>query len=172
MTGIDWFRARFERVMEGVVIALMVALFVEVTVGVVFRMLDRPLVWYDELASVLLAWLTYYGAALAAFKRAHIGFPGLVRSLRPGLRLPVVLFAELLTIAFFVLLAWVGASILDVLATDYLVSLPSISVMYTQSVIPIGAVLYVVAELLVLPQVVAEARGAHAGGSDLAEKLH
>lgn len=172
MTGIDWFRARFERVMEWVVIALMMALFVEVTVGVVFRMLDRPLVWYDELASVLLAWLTYYGAALAAFKRAHIGFPGLVRSLRPGLRLPVALFAELLTIAFFVLLAWVGASILDVLATDYLVSLPDISVMYTQSVIPIGAALYVIAELLVLPQVVAEARGARAGGSDLAEKLH
>jgi len=129
-------------------------------------------VWYDELASVLLAWLTYYGAALAAYKRAHIGFPGLVRSLRPSQRLPVVLFAEALTIAFFVLLAWVGASILDVLATDYLVSLPTVSVMYTQSVIPIGAALYVVAELLVLPQVLAEARGATVRGNDLAEKLH
>lgn len=172
MSGIDWLRARFERVMEWLVIALMVALFVEVTVGVIFRMLDRPLVWYDELASVLLAWLTYYGAALAAFKRAHIGFPGLVRSFRPALRLPVVVFAELLTIAFFVLLAWIGASILDVLATDYLVSLPSVSVMYTQSVIPIGAALYVVAELLVLPQVVAEALGGRVGGADLAEKLH
>jgi len=95
-----------------------------------------------------------------------------VRSLRPGLRLAAVLIAELLTIAFFVLLAWVGASILDVLATDYLVSLPDISVMYTQSVIPIGAVLFVVAELLVLPQAVAEARGAQTAGSDLAEKLH
>lgn len=158
--------------MEWLVIALMVALFVEVTVGVVFRMIHRPLVWYDELASVLLAWLTYYGAALAAFKRAHIGFAGLVRSLRPGLRLAAVLVAELLTIAFFVLLAWVGMSIMDVLATDYLVSLPSVSVMYTQSVIPIGAALYVIAELLVLPQAVAEARGARATGSDLAEKLH
>jgi len=158
--------------MEWVVIALMVVLFVEVTVGVIFRMLDRPLVWYDELASVLLAWLTYYGAALAAFKRAHIGFPGLVRSLRPSLRLPVALFGELLTISFFVLLAWIGASILDVLATDYLVSLPDVSVMYTQSVIPIGAALYVVAELLVLSEVIAEARGVRTTGSDLAEKLH
>ena len=172
MIGIDWLRSRFERAMEWVVIALMVVLFVEVTVGVIFRMLDRPLVWYDELASVLLAWLTYYGAALAAYKRAHIGFPGLVRSLRPGLRLPVALFGELLTISFFVLLAWVGASILDVLATDYLVSLPDVSVMYTQSVIPIGASLYIVAELLVLPEVIAEARGMRVTGSDLAEKLH
>jgi len=158
--------------MEWLVIALMVALFAEVTVGVVFRMIHRPLVWYDELASVLLAWLTYYGAALAAFKRAHIGFAGLVRSLQPGLRLAAVLVAELLTIAFFVLLAWVGMSIMDVLATDYLVSLPSVSVMYTQSVIPLGAALYVIAELLVLPQAVAEARGERATGSDLAEKLH
>jgi len=172
LPGLVWMRGRFERAMEWLVIALMVVLFVEVTVGVVFRMIHQPLVWYDELASVLLAWLTYYGAALAAFKRAHIGFPGLVRSLRPGLRLAAVLVAELLTIAFFVLLAWVGASILDVLATDYLVSLPSVSVMYTQSVIPIGAALYVVAELLVLPKALAEARGAGATGSDLAEKLH
>ena len=48
----------------------MVTLAVEVTVGVAFRYVGHSLVWYDELASILLAWVTYYGAALATLKRA------------------------------------------------------------------------------------------------------
>ena len=48
------------------------------TLGVVFRTLGASLVWYDEVASVLLAWLTFYGSALASVKRAHIGCPELV----------------------------------------------------------------------------------------------
>lgn len=144
--------------MEWIVIALMVILFLEVTAGVVFRSLGRSLVWYDEIASVLLAWLTYYASALGALKRAHIGFPGLVLGLEPRWRMPAALFAEGLVIAFFVLLAWVGFAVLQVLANDYLVSLPSVSVAWTQSVIPIGATLFVIAELLNLPVVLAEAR--------------
>jgi TRAP-type C4-dicarboxylate transport system permease small subunit len=135
----------------------MVSLAVIVTLAVIYRKFNAPFVWYDEVASILLAWLTYYGAALAALKRAHIGFPGLIASFPPALRVPATLFAEACVIGFFLLLAYVGASILEILSTDYLVALPSISVMYTQSVIPIGAVLFVIAELLILPDVLAEA---------------
>ncbi len=151
-------RAGYEWLLEAIVFLLMAALAVEVVVGVVYRSFGESLVWYDEVASILLAWLTYYGAALAAHKRAHIGFSGLVDSLRPALRLPAVLFAEACVLAFFVLTAYVGWSIMEVLATDYLVSLPEVSVNYTQSVIPIGAVLFIIAQLLNLPAVLAEAR--------------
>jgi TRAP-type C4-dicarboxylate transport system permease small subunit len=167
-------RTAFERLLEWIVIALMTALFLEVAIGVAFRAAGRSLVWYDEVASILLAWLTYYASALAALKRAHIGFPGLVRGLEPRFRVPVVAIAETLVIAFFLLLAWVGYRVLEVLATDHLVSLPAVSVAWTQSVIPIGALLYVIAELLNLPQVLAEAHGRPivVYESDLAEKLH
>ncbi len=165
-------RAAFERLMEWLVIALMLVLFVEVTLGVVFRMIGRPLVWYDEVASVLLAWVTYYGAALAALKRAHIGFPGLVQSLAPRLRIWVVILAESLTIGFFVLVAWVGWTVLEVLTTDYLVSLPDVSNRYVQSVIPIGAALFVLAELLLLPETLRDARDARPAGASAAERLH
>ena len=37
-----------------------------VVVAVVYRKIGHSLVWYDEGASIVLAWLTYYGAALAA----------------------------------------------------------------------------------------------------------
>src|SRR5512133_2390522 len=72
------FRDRYGLVLEWVVMALMVVLFVEVTLGIVFRVAGSSLVWYDEVASVLLAWLTFYGSALASVKRAHIGCPELV----------------------------------------------------------------------------------------------
>jgi TRAP-type C4-dicarboxylate transport system permease small subunit len=151
-------RRRYERLLEWIVIAMMAALAVEVTLGVVFRYVGYSLVWYDEVASILLAWVTYYGAALAALKRSHIGVPELVRLLPPALRLPIALLAEALVFAFFVLLAWVGYSVLEVLASDNLVSLPAVSVAYAQSVIPISSLLFIIAQAFALPEVLQEAR--------------
>ena len=157
-------RSIFEKLLEAIVIVLMAALAVEVTIGVVFRYVGYALVWYDEVATILLAWVTYYGAALAALKRAHLGVPELVGLLPPIARLPVAIFAELCVFSFFILLAWVGYSVMDVLATDTLVSIPEVSVAFTQSVIPISAVLFVIAEALVLPDVLREARGLKPAG--------
>jgi len=152
-------RGRYERLLEWIVIVLMTALAVEVTVGVLFRSFGASLVWYDEIASILLAWLTFYGSALAAAKRAHIGCPEVIAMLPPGARVAARLLADILVIAFFLLVGWTGYTILGVLATDNLVSLPQVQVAYVQSVIPIGAVLIVIAELLTLPEALSRARG-------------
>ena len=152
------FRRGFERALEWIVIAVMIALAVEVTVGVIFRYSGYALVWYDEVASILLAWVTYYGAALAALKRAHIGVPELVRMMPANLRVPMAILAEACVFAFFILLAWIGYSVLEILAADTLVSLPEVSVAYAQSIIPIGAVLFVIAQALALPETLREAR--------------
>lgn len=153
-------RRRYERLLEWVVIALMAVLAVEVTLGVIYRSLGASLVWYDEIASILLAWLTFYGSALAAAKRAHIGCPEVVAMLPPAARVAARLFAELLVIAFFLVVGWMGYSNLGVLATDYLISLPDVPVAYPESVIPISAVLIILAELLSLPLALERA---HAG---------
>ena len=141
------FRDGYGRVLEWVVIALMVVLAVEVTLGIAFRAGGRSLSWYDEVASVLLAWLTFYGSALASVKRAHIGCPELVAQMPWRARRVTAIAAQLLVIAFFALLGGVGAWILPVLATDALVSLPAIPMSVVQSVIPITAALIIVAEL-------------------------
>ncbi|HET9662743.1 MAG TPA: TRAP transporter small permease subunit [Burkholderiales bacterium] len=158
-------RNGYSKFLEAIVIVLMMALAIEVTIGVVFRYVGYSLVWYDEVASILLAWLTYYAAAHAALRRAHIGCPELVHMLPPRVRLPLTLVAELCVFAFFILLAWVGYSVLEVLATDSLVSLPEVSVLYVQSVIPISAVLFIIAEALSLPEVLRDARTPRAGGA-------
>ncbi len=144
-------KAALERLLEGTVIRLMVTLTAVVVIAVIYRKAGASLSWYDEVASILLAWVTYYGAALAALKRQHIGFEGLVLSLPPSLRLVFVVVAEVCVFGFFVLLAWTGWVVLVVLEGDTLVSLPSVSVQITQSVIPIGAALFILCEALSLP---------------------
>ena len=151
-------RLWFERLLESIVMVLMIAMAVEVIVGVTFRKLGMSLSWYDEIASVTLAWVTYYGAALAALKGAHIGVPEVVHFMPRAWRVATVYIGEFLVFAFLILLAWTGVSVLDVLATDTLVSLPTVPVSYTQSVIPISAVLFIIAEALYFPERLAEAR--------------
>lgn len=158
-------RKLYEAALEWIVIALMVALAVEVTVGVVFRTIGESLVWYDEVASILLAWLTFYGSAYAAARRGHISCPELVALMPPGPRLMVTIAVEALVIGFFALLGVIGWQVLDVLATDTLVSLPEVPVSLVQSVVPISAALIIVAELLTLPEALAWARADRAHGA-------
>ena len=130
----------------------MVALTVVVIIAVLYRIFGNSLSWYDEIAAVGLAWITYYGAALAALRREHIGFDSVLLSIVMPWRLVAVVIAEILVIGFFVLMAIAGFKVLAVLQGDSLVSLTWIPVQLTQSIIPVGAILFVVAELLSLPR--------------------
>ena len=129
----------------------MVVLTVVVVVAVIYRKMDASLSWYDEVASILLAWVTYYGAALAALRRKHIGFDAVLFIIPMPMRMWVVAVSEVLVLGFFGLLAWAGWEVLRVLEGDTLVSLTWVPVQFTQSVIPIGAVLFLVCELISLP---------------------
>jgi TRAP-type C4-dicarboxylate transport system permease small subunit len=158
-------RAGYEKLLEWVVIVLMTALAVEVTLGIVFRSLGASLVWYDEVASILLAWLTFYGSAYAAARRSHISCPELVALMPPRPRMAVTIAVEILVIGFFALLGFIGWQVLEVLATDTLVSLPWVPVSWVQSVIPISAAMIILAELLTLPDAIAWARADRAHGA-------
>ena len=168
------FRARYGRALEWVVGALMVILAVEVTLGVVFRSIGRSLIWYDEVASVLLAWLTFYGSALASVKRAHIGCPEIVDHASWPLRRALNVIAQLLVIVFFALLGAVGAWILPVLHGEALVSLPWVPMSVVQSVIPISAGLILIAEILHLLELLTARKPPDpiAGEPALADGLH
>ena len=157
MIKFDHARALFERLLETITVFLIISLAVVVVLGVIYRWSGASLSWYDEIASVQLAWLPYYGASHAALTPAHIGVPGLIAVVPPRFRVPLVLLAEAVVIGFFLILAWYGYIVLVVLEGDTLISLPWISTQVTQSVIPIGAVLFIIAELLNMPQIMREA---------------
>jgi len=160
--NLDAIRGGYERALEWLVVFLMAALAVEVTVGVVFRFSGHSLDWYDEVAAILLAWLTFYGAALASVKRAHIGCPEVMALLPSRLRFVFRVIAEILVIGFLLLMGWMGYRVLGVLNTDYMISLPSIPESWVQSVMPISSVLIVAAELLTLPRILADSLAAPA----------
>lgn len=169
-SAMDRFRLRYERVLEWVVLFLMVTLSAEVTLGIVYRTLGASLVWYDEVASVLLAWLTFYGSALASLKRGHIGCPEVVDQFAPRIRRAIGIFSQLLVIAFFALLGWVGLSILPILMGDAMVSLPWVPMAVVQSVIPVSSALILVAEVMNLVDLLR--RPAAPARDTLAEGLH
>ena len=150
-----------EFLLECILLLLMVGLTAIVVIAVIYRKFDASLSWYDEVASVLLAWITYYGGALAVLKRKHIGFDNVLLSIRMPVRMYVTWFAEAVFIGFFVLLAWAGWQVMLVLEGDTLVSLNWVPVQFTQSVIPIGAVLFIICELLSLPKYLSMVAAGH-----------
>ncbi|MEO1960459.1 MAG: TRAP transporter small permease subunit, partial [Paracoccus sp. (in: a-proteobacteria)] len=66
------------RLIESICLVLLVVLAVAVVYSTTMRYLGSSPSWYDEVASVLLAWLTYFGATYAVFTRSPMGFAGLV----------------------------------------------------------------------------------------------
>ena len=140
-----------ERLLELILMLLMIGLTAIVVIAVVYRKFDASLSWYDEVASITLAWITFYGGALAVLKRKHIGFDSVLLAVPMPVRMYLAIFGEFVFIAFFALLAWAGWEVLLVLEGDNLVSLRWVPVQFTQSVIPIGAVLFIICELLAAP---------------------
>ena len=66
--------------------------------------------------------------------------------------MPVVVAGEAVVIAFFLVAGWAGWRVLVILEGSAMVSLPWVPTRLTQSVIPVGSVLFVIAQLLSLPE--------------------
>ena len=165
------FRKTYDRFLEVIAVFLMTAVTVIVTLGFMFRWAGSSLVWYDEIASISLAWLTYFGAALAALRGSHLGFAGFVNSLPANWRVAATVCASAINILFFALLAVMGVKVVQTIAGLSLVSLPWLQQQWVAAVIPIASVLFVIAELFRLPEVLEEARRGPLLDAELKEAL-
>jgi len=85
---------------------LVVAEIVILFAGVVARYgLQRPLIWSDELASILFLWLAMLGAAVAFRRSEHMRMTAVVASARPALRAYLDVVATCAALAFLLLIA-------------------------------------------------------------------
>lgn len=117
-------------------LVLMVAL---VCVGVFFRyVLNASLAWYDEFASYLLVWLTFYGAVVASHRRRHISFEVVVEKLDPTARKLFDAFSECLVLAFQFVLLYYGWELVQKMGEDRTVSLPWVKMGWIYSALPIA----------------------------------
>jgi TRAP-type C4-dicarboxylate transport system permease small subunit len=88
---------------------------------------------------------------LAALERKHIGVDSILLSLPSNWRILGVIIAEVFVIGFFILMAWAGVKVLQILEGETLVSLTWVPIQFTQSVIPVTALVFIVCELMSLP---------------------
>jgi tripartite ATP-independent transporter DctM subunit len=85
---------------------LVVAEIVILFAGVVARYgLQRPLIWSDELASILFLWLAMLGAAVAFRRSEHMRMTAVVASAKPALRAYLDVVATCAALAFLLLIA-------------------------------------------------------------------
>jgi tripartite ATP-independent transporter DctM subunit len=86
---------------------LVVAEIVILFAGVVARYgLHSPLIWSDELASILFLWLAMLGAAVAFRRSEHMRMTAVVASARPAVRAWLDVVATGAALAFLLLIAW------------------------------------------------------------------
>ncbi len=127
MNRLNTVRTALDRILAGFVVFLVLALSAVVVLGFTSRLVNVPLSWTGEVAGVGLAWLTFYGSALAASRGAHIASPSILAVMPRKLRLLTAVLSEALIILFLILLVWTGMQVLEVLKGSRLVSVPFIS---------------------------------------------
>jgi TRAP-type C4-dicarboxylate transport system permease small subunit len=140
-----------DRILLWFCMAVLIAIAIIIIVAVVSRSLGASLSWYDEVSQNLLAWLTFYGSGLAVLRGAHLDFSAFVRKLPPVGRLTVMFTAKAITMSFFAVMAYAGMDILDLMRGETLVTLEWIPMPLVQSALPIGAMVFIVAELATIP---------------------
>jgi TRAP-type C4-dicarboxylate transport system permease small subunit len=117
---------------------LLAGLVVVVCLGVFFRyVLNASLVWYDEFASYLLVWLTFFGTVVAAYHKRHIGFELVVDKLTPRTRRVVDFVGEAAVLGFQFVLFYYGWILTQRMGDETTISLPWVKVAWVTSVMPI-----------------------------------
>jgi TRAP-type C4-dicarboxylate transport system permease small subunit len=133
---------RLVALVEWWAVALLVGLVVIVCLGVFYRyILNSSLSWYDEFASYMLVWLTFYGTVVADYQRRHIGFELVVDKLSPARRRIAEVVAEFSVLGFQFVLFYYGWSLASSMADETAISLVWVKMGWVNSVLPISGAL-------------------------------
>jgi TRAP-type C4-dicarboxylate transport system permease small subunit len=104
VVAIDALLGGFVEILAATLVALEIAILFG---GVVARYaFNHPLVWSDELASILFLWLAMLGAVIAFRRDEHMRMTAAVGSLPAPTRATFDLFATCAALAFLLLIAW------------------------------------------------------------------
>ncbi len=134
-------RTLIDRVVEWVLAACLGVMTCLVFFNVFSRfVLNFALVWSDELASMLFAWLTFVGAYVGSRSRSHIAIDTLVIFLPPRLQRGLARLVEVGVLLLLGLFAWQGAR-LTITTWGLEFASMEISRGYLYLSFPVGAVL-------------------------------
>ena len=102
---------RINRGVEAIVAALMLALVLDVWLGVADRYFFHwQLPWPEELARYLMIWASMLAVSSGIARREHIGLTAFVQSLPAGLRRAILILMDILALTLFLYVFWFGIS--------------------------------------------------------------
>ncbi len=105
------------------------ALVIDVLLGVGSRYLGGAQIkWTEELATVLLIWVSFLGIAAAFEAKAHLGIDIVVNYFDPGMKAKMSVFAHLVTIAFVIIAFEIGGIKLVMQAVKHWNVMPALQV--------------------------------------------
>jgi tripartite ATP-independent transporter DctM subunit len=132
---------------------LVVAEIVILFAGVVARYgLHRPLIWSDELASILFLWLAMLGAAVAFRRAEHMRMTAVVASAKPAMRAYLDVIATCAALAFLLLIAWPAC---EYAYEESFITTPALQIpnIWRAAALPVGICLMALFALLRLARV-------------------
>ena len=127
---------------------LVVAEIIILFAGVVARYgLQRPLIWTDELASILFLWLAMLGAAVAFRRAEHMRMTAIVAGARPAMRAYLDAVATCAALAFLLLIAWPAY---DYAFEESFITTPALQIsnVWRAAALPVGTALMALFALL------------------------
>lgn len=140
-----------DRVLDLLLFLVLAAMAAIVFANVFCRfVLQFSLSWADELAQVLMVWLTFLGAGVAMRDRLHYAFDYLVRSLPRGWRRRVRVVSHLLAITMTILLIYWSAKV-SLRVTDWVMPATGMPRSWVYAACPVGCaflLLYQIRNLL------------------------
>lgn len=101
-----------DRSVEAVAVLVMLALLATIVTGVATRMVNRPLVWTDELAQYLLVWLGFLGWMIGARRRSHIRITTFIDRLPRSGRIAFEMIAQLGVVTLAAIMIWQSGSLI------------------------------------------------------------
>ena len=158
---------RLVTLIEWWAVCLLAGLVIIVYLGVFFRyVLNSSLTWYDEFASYMLVWLTFYGTVVADYHRRHIGFDILVNKLAPPARKVVDVAAEFAVLGFQFVLFYYGWVLTQRMGDETAISLPWVKVSWISSVLPVtGGLLLLISATRMVGILFGKTNGGHGAWS-------
>jgi tripartite ATP-independent transporter DctM subunit len=147
-TFVDSIEAVLGTLVEIPAAILVVAEIVILFAGVVSRyVMHQPLIWSDELASILFLWLAMLGAVVALRRAEHMRMTAIVASARPAMRSYLDTVATSAALAFLLLLIWPAY---DYAYEESFITTPALQISNTwrAAALPIGICLMALFALL------------------------
>jgi TRAP-type C4-dicarboxylate transport system permease small subunit len=152
-------RTVIDRVVHGALALNLGFMTALVFVSVLFRyVLNRPIAWTEELASLLFAWLTFVGAYVGFRTQSHIRIDTFTMLLPVGFRRSIRGLVHVCVLVLLATFIWQGFSLA---VTTWSLEFPALEISrsYLYLSLPIGAVLMALAVLIALRQPAAGSPG-------------